>query len=213
MVPMLRELLTKQGIKKLLGRLRIGGRTPASILKENRSNTKAALKRNFRDSVMADVDSATFAQSLGQVVKSRKRQTLSTLRNIMSSVRGEARAVLAAGRKGAWHNVSVLDGNTTQICIEHVGQSWRLPYSQIPNKPPRVPPVHDCRSFLRFVEDGEQFRAEAPFITQFKDDEELQREMLGPTRFEAFRRGELKINTYGQFEKATLNTLEDLGIE
>ena len=210
---MLRDLLTREGIKKLLGRLRIGGRTPASILKENRENTKAALKRNFRDSVMADVDSATFAQSLGQVVKSRKRQTLSTLRNIMSSVRGEARAVLATGN-GYWLSRGVLDSGTTEICARLKGARYHTTYSQIPMKPPRVPPPHPCRSFLVWVPEGTKPPAEETFEQEWRNNPELQRDLLGKAKFEAFERGELgRIETYAQYEKVVTKTLEDLGIE
>lgn len=42
--------------------------------------------------------------------------------------------------------------------------------------------------------------------------EELQRELLGPTRFAALERGEIQINSFANFERATLNTLEDLGL-
>ena len=209
---MLREFFTKTGIVRFLSRIRIGGFTVKSTLRENRANSKRALKQAFRSAVYGETDPAVFAQTLRKVVKTRKRQTLTTFKNIMVSVRGQARAVLATG-KGKWYNRGILDGATTDICIAHMGKVWDIPYSQIPNRPPRTPPIHQCRSFLDWVPDGDPAPDERPFIEQFNASEELQRELLGKTRFEAFKAGDLPITTFPMYEAAVLLTLAELNLE
>lgn len=209
---MLKDYFTKAGIEKLLSRVRIGGDTIASHLRQNRENNKAGYYQLFKRAVRAKLSLDQFATGLQKKVKTRKRHTLTTLRNIMSSIRGEARAILATGQ-GTWHNNGVLDGKTTEICAGYIGASWELPYSQIPDKPPRVSITpHPCRSFLTFVKEGEQAPNQAPFMEQFGADEELQKELLGPTRFEAYKSGSLMIDSFVDYEKSVLTTLEDLGL-
>ena len=209
---MIKFLLTKTGITGLINKVRVGGETIPSTLRVTRNNTKRALKALWRIAVRNDLDPETFSLRLDSVINTRKRQVLTTLKNIMTAVRGQVRNAVRTERSGRWVNNGVLDGNTTDICIQHMGREWRMAYADIPNRPPRVPPIHRCRSFLRWVADSEQYTPEPPFMDQFNGDEDLQRDLLGKTRFEAFQRGELTINTFGQFEAAVLNTLDDLGI-
>ena len=206
---MLNQFFTRSGIVNFLRRVRSRGFTPTALLRRNRNNTRQQLKDAFAVAVNSDHESARFAEDLNSIVRRRKISTLVTLRGLMSSVRGQARAVLATGKRGRWHNVSVLDGRTSTICIGYIGQSWDGPYSDIPDKPPRHP---NCRSFLRFVEDGDPIPDERPFIEQFNESEEVQLDLLGAKRFEAFKNGDLPINSVAQFERAVLNTLEDLGL-
>ena len=139
------------------------------------------------------------------------------VRNVGVSIRGEARALQAVGREGRFYNVSTLDSNTTQVCINHIGASWPKPYSAIPNLPPRTPPVHICRSWIRFVGDDESVEDldERPFIQQFREGgPDLQRQLLGPTKFEAIERGDLPpINSIAEFENIATRTLAELGLD
>lgn len=212
---MIKELI-KKGASKIgdfLGKIRVGGFTVSSVLKRNRENTIGTLLDVFRSALLSDVDLATYSQTLEKTIKTRKRAALNTLRNTFSAVRGQARAILATGKSGIWSNVSVLDERTTEVCRSHVGMTWNTPYSQIPNKPPRIPPTHPCRSILLFREDGTKYEEEKPFMEQFNSDEKLQKELLGTTRYEAYKSGSLEINSYGAFEKSVLNTLDDLGLK
>ena len=209
---MLRRLFNKDGIAQFLSKVRLAGMTVSSHLAENRANTKRLLKDLFKRMVMADVPAETFAQSLGKLVKARKRHTLSTLKNIMSAIRGRGRAILSMGQKGTWYNRGILDSHTTDVCASHMGRSWRMTYSDIPNKPPRVPPAHPCRSFLTFVKDGDTPPDERAFMEQFNENEALQLELLGKQRYRAFKQGKLQITSFAQYEHATLKTLKELGL-
>lgn len=206
----------KRGASKIgefIDKVRVGGFTVPSILKRNRDNTKKTLLDGFRSALNADVDLAAYSRSLEKAAKTRKRATLTTLKNTYSAVRGQARAILATGKSGIWANSSVIDGNTTDICMAHVGRTWRMPYSQIENKPPRIPPSHPCRSILLFRQDGRQYEEERPFMDQFNDNEGLQKELLGKTRYNAYKDGKLSISSFAEYEKNTLNTLDDLGLK
>ena len=207
------EFLSKSGIKKLIQRVRISGATIASHLRENTENSKRSFKSVWKRLVLSDEKPETYITELQKVAKTRKRQTLNTLKNTMSAVRGQGRAIAAMGKKGTWVNNGTLDSSQTHICTSYMGATWRVPYSQIENKPPRVPPVHPCRSFLTFVADGNEIPKETPFMEQFNASEELQRDLLGPTRFEAMQRGELKISSFAEYERSTLTTLEELGLD
>ena len=212
----LRDFFSTEGVRRFLSRIRISGETPTRVLRDNRTATRFELKRNFRSAVNADNDVGTFAQSLGQTVKRRKRASLRALRNVGVAIRGQARSVIASGRRGRWVNVSTLDGRTSEVCIRHIGLSWPQPYSAIPNRPPRLP-THHCRSWLRFVGDDESVEDldERPFIQQFREGgPDLQRSLLGPTKFEAIERGDLPpINSISEFENIATRTLAELGLD
>lgn len=210
---MLSKFFNKDGIAQFLSKVRLAGMTVSSHLAENRANTKRLLKDLFKRMVMADVPGETFAQSLGKLVKARKRHTLSTLKNIMSAIRGRGRAILSMGQKGTWYNVGVLDAATTRICRRYMFSKWRLSYEQIPDRPPRVAETpHPCRSFLKFVPDGQEPPDQTDFMSEFNSSEALQLELLGKHRFRAFKQGKLQITSFAQYEHATLNTLEELGL-
>jgi len=210
---MLKDYLTKKGITKLLDKVRISGLTPSFFLTENKANTKSALKKLFKRHVMNESPADVFSRDLTKTIKARKRFTLNNLRNLMSGIRGEARNIQAFGRKGKWFSRGVLDSGTTHVCASYFGQSWDLSYADIPDKPPRIAEVyHPCRSFLQFVEAGETEPDERSFMDQFNDSEELQLDMLGKTRFDAFKSGELKITSFKDYEKSVLNTIEELGL-
>jgi len=192
---MLKDYLTKKGITKLLDKVRISGLTPSFFLTENKANTKSALKKLFKRHVMNESPADVFSRDLTKTIKARKRFTL------------------AFGRKGVWHNLGTLDSGTTHICASYMGMKWDLPYRDIPDKPPRIAEVyHSCRSSLVFVEAGESEPDQRPFMEQFNDSEELQLDMLGKTRFDAFKSGELKITSFKDYEKSVLNTIEELGL-
>ena len=209
---MLKDFFTKRGIKNLLDKVRVGGATVKSHLDANKKNSIESFFGLFKRVVMAGTDIDIAIAEATKLAKTRKRQTLNTLKNILAAVRGQGRAVMAMGKKGIWANSSVLDGNTTEVCRNHVGMTWRLPYSEIPNKPPRVPPAHPCRSFLIFRQDGFDYVDERPFMDQFNASEDVQLDLLKPTRFEAFKKGELKINSFAQFERVVLTNLVELGL-
>lgn len=213
---MLKDFLTKTGITKLIDSVRLAGLTVADHLKVNRNNTKTTLKNLFKRSVMGEVAPDVFSEQLSKTVKTRKRQTLTTLKNVMSGVRGRGRAVLSVGRKGTWYNNGTLDGKTTAICSSYMGASWPTPpakYADIPDKPPRVSVTpHPCRSFLTFVPEGKAAPNQADFMEQFNASEELKEELLDPVRYKAYAEGRLTINSFADYEKATLNTIEELGL-
>ena len=52
-----------------------------------------------------------------------------------------------------------------------------------------------------------------PLIEQFRESEDLQRELLKPRRFAAFQNGDLQINSFSDFNRAVLLTLRELGLE
>lgn len=210
---MFKKFLSKTGIAKLIDRVRISGATVGSLLNENTDNSKRAFKGMWKRLVLSDQKPETYLAELQKTGKTRKRQTLNTLKNTMSAIRGQARAVAAFGRRGVWANNGTLDSGTTPICAFHLSMTWPQPYSAIPNKPPRIPPVHPCRSFITFVPEGEALPSEAPFMEQFNGSEELRRDLLRPSRFEAIKRGDLPpIKSFAQYERTTLTTLEDLGL-
>lgn len=214
---MLKEFLTKIGVKKLIDSVRLAGMTIAEHLTVNRNNTKRTFKGLFKRNVMSEAAPEVFSTQLDKIIKTRKRQTLTTHRNIQAANRAKMRERLSRNKKGTWFNNGVLDGNTTNICASYAGASWsttEFTYAEIPDKPPRISETpHPCRSRLVFVAEGEQQEEERPFIAQFNENEDLQRELLGKTRYEAYKGGELKINSFVDYEKTVLNTLEDLGLE
>lgn len=211
---MLKGFLTKIGITGLLDKVRIAGLTIADHLKQNRVNTKASFTGLFKRAVMGDAPVEQFVEKLGTMAKTRKRQTLTTLKNIMGAVRGQARAVVVGRKAGTWHNNGILDGVTTSICRSYMFSSWDLPYSEIPEKPPRVSVTpHPCRSFLTFVKKDDPAPTRSSFMDEFNADESLQRELLGAKRFEAYKAGKLTITSFAQFERVVLTTLEDLGLQ
>lgn len=210
---MLKDFLTRVGITKLLGSVRIGGLTVKEHLDRNTENTVTGFKNLFRRVVFGGVPLDQAIEQAGKLSKRRKRQTLTTIKNIMGAVRGQVRAIQVGRKSGAWHNNGILDGKTTSVCTGYMYSSWELPYAQIPDKPPRVAVTpHPCRSFLTFVKDGDTAPAKTSFMEQFNGDEALQAELLGPTRFDAFKRGELQIRSFPEYEKSVLNTLDDLGL-
>lgn len=210
---MLKEFLKKTSIGLLLGKVRMGGQTIAEHLKQNRINTKTSFTDTFKRAVMGDAPLEQVIDQLGKVSKRRKRQTLTTLKNVMSAIRGQARATVVGRRKGRWFNQGVLDSGTTERCLHYMTASWDLPYSEIPERPPRVQIIpHPCRSILVFRTDSQEPPEQTPFMEQFNSDEDLQRELLGKTRFEAYKKGELPINTFSQYEKSVLLTLDELGL-
>lgn len=185
----------------------------AETTKANRQNTKSTMFGLFKSSVRNKVPVEVFMQSLGKVVATRKRQTLATLKNVMTAVRGQARAVLATGQSGRYFNVGVLDSSQTTVCARYIGMSWPAPYSAIENKPPRTPPVHNCRSMIVFRKDGDPEPDETPFMDQFNASEELQLNLLGKTRFDAMKRGDLRITSFAQYERSVLTTLDEMGLK
>lgn len=194
-------------------RIGVGGFTIVETILQSRKNTRRmyAELRERADKNAWGLD--VYDAQLEALRKRRKVQVLTTYKNIGSAIRGYARSLLAIGQQGRYYNVTVLDEKTTHVCLRYVGQSWPKPYSAIPDKPPRTQElIHRCRSFLTF-------RATPPdnqdsFITQFKNsDDEFKLKLLKPKRFEAYKAGRLKINSYAQFEKTVLFTLEELGLE
>ena len=209
---MLKEFLTATGIAKLIDRIRIGGLTVRDTLKTNRDNTKFQLKQLWKRAVRGEWEASTFAIELDKVIKTRERETLTTLKGVMLATRGEARAILAP-RGGYWISRGVLDGSTTPICTRLRGARYDVPYSQISDKPPRSPPPHRCRSFLTHHEDGSQPPAEESFEQAWRGNDELQKELLGPKRYEAYKAGAFgRIETYAQYEKAILVPVSELDI-
>lgn len=212
---MLSDWLKLSKIKDFISKVRIGGFTADSMINENNQNTRAALKKLARRSILGEVPAETFMQQLGKTIKIRKRQTLNNLRNIMSGVRGQARSIQAFGRQGQWFNVGTFDSAQTAICSSYMGRSWDMSYSQIPSidKPPRIAEqFHYCRSYLEFVEKGQEPINQAPFMDQFNSSDEVKLDMLGKTRYEALKAGELEIKSFKDYEKSVLNTLDDLGL-
>ncbi len=210
---MIRDFFSKKGIAKFIDKVRLSGSTIAEHLRENNENTKRAFKNLFKRSVKADLKVEVFAQELEKTAKTRLRHTRNTLKNTLSAVRGQARAIGSYGKKGAWHNVGVLDSATTPVCANYMGAVWHQPYSEIYNKPPRIPPPHPCRSFLVFRKEGDEAPSQESFMDQFDASEDLQREMLGKNRFDAYKKGELEINSFSQYESAVLHTLKELGLK
>jgi len=208
---MLKEFLTRIGARRFLDRVRVGGMTVKEHMRMNRRNSEAAFVNLFRTMIRSDQPIGTVVTEAAKVSKSRKAATLRTLRNVMTGVRGRARATLATGQ-GRFHNRAVFDENITHTCAKFIGESWPKPYSAIPNIPPRVPPVHPCRSWIQWVPEGEPAPDERPFITQFNESEELQKDLLGPARFEAFKNGDLPITTFSQYERSVTFTLSELGL-
>ena len=208
---MLSEFFTRKGIVKLLGRVRSDGFTPSALLRRTRNKSKSDLKALFRRAVLGGYSQERFANELDATIRARKRNTLVTMRGLMLSVRGSARAALATGRSGRFHNVSTIDSRTSVICLGFVGQSWPKPYSDIPDKPPRHA---NCRSHLVFVPDGAEPPDDRSFDEVWRDGgDQLHRQLLPKTKYEAFKRGDLVIETIKQYEDAILHTLEDLGLE
>ena len=207
----LRDFFTRAGIKRLLSRIRPGGFTVNDILRDNNRKNKEAFREVFRQAVRNDMPLDVAIREFGRVSSSRKAHSLRTFKNIMLAVRGQARAVIAGRRNGFWLSRGILDSATTNICVRLRGARYHLPYTQVPNKPPRTPPIHPCRSFLQFVPEGEQPPTEESFETLWRDNPELQRELLGPTRFESFQNGELgRIETFAQFERVVLTPVSEL---
>lgn len=213
---MLKGFLTKIGVKKLINSVRLAGMTVAEHLTVNRNNTKRVFKDVFKRNVMAEASPKVYSEQLDKIIKTRKRQTRTTHQNIQAANRAKMRERLARNKKGTWFNNGVMDAKTTKICAGYMGASWptsEFTYAEIPDKPPRVGETpHPCRSSLVFVPEGETRERERPFMEQFNEDEDLQRELLGKTRYEAYKSGELKIDSFVQYENSVLNTLEDLGI-
>ena len=199
--------------EKLFGKIDVGGFTVDDCIKKSRENTKRMYGDIIRRSIANKWDAETLDAELNRLYKSRKTQILTTYKNIMSAVRGYGRSLLSIGRKGRFYNVTVLDERTTHVCLKYVGMSWAKPYSAIPDKPPRIQVlIHRCRSYL-------EFRTKPPennktFIQQFNDGgDDLQLKLLKPERFKAYKDGKLKINSYADFEKAVLFTLEELKLK
>jgi len=206
----LSDFFSRKGVVKLLDKVRSSGYTPSALLKRNRDNTKRDLKSLFRTAVLDGHSSEQFAGDLERTIKARKRRTLTTMRGLMSSIRGQARAVLATGRSGRFYNVSVIDSRTSVICLGFVGKSWPKPYSDIGSPPPRHA---NCRSYLVFVGDGNNPPDGRSFEQIWRDGgDELHRELLPKTKYEAFKRGELEISTFKQYEDVIIHTLDDLGL-
>lgn len=200
---------------KLMGvssAINVGGFSIIDNVLQNRKNTKRMKEELAERSVKNKWTPEVFDEQLATLRKRRKSQTLTTYKNIGSSVRGYGRSLLAIGRSGRFYNVTVLDEKTTHVCLGYVGMSWPKPYSAIPEKPPRVQRlIHRCRSYL-------EFRSSPPednggFMQQFNEGgDELQRQLLKPKRYEAYKAGKLSINSYAQFEKVVLFNLDELGI-
>ena len=209
---MLDEFFSKKGIKKLIDRVRIGGMAVNAHLTKNRTNTKAMFDGLFTRMVMGEATLDQAAAEVNKITKTRKRQTLTTLKNVMGSVRGQARAAVVGSQAGTWYNIGTLDGVTTKICAGFMGHSWDIPYSQIPDKPPRVSITpHPCRSYLQFRKRGDNAPPPEPdFIDQFNASEDLQRDLLGTTRFAMLAAGTLVINSFPDYEKAVLNTIDEI---
>ena len=207
----LRDFFTRAGIRRFLSRIRPGGFAVNNILRDNNRKNKEAFREVFRQAVRNDMPLDVAIREFDRVSRSRKAHSLRTFKNIMVAVRGQSRAVIAGRRNGYWLSRGILDSGTTDICARLKGARYDLPYSQVPNKPPRTPPIHPCRSFLQFVPEGEQPPTEESFETLWRDNPELQRELLGPTRFESFQNGELgRIETFAQFERVVLTPVSEL---
>ena len=209
---MLREFFTRAGIRRFLSRIRVGGFGVNEILRDDSRNTQAAFLSRFRQAVRADMPVETAIREFGAVARSRRNHALRKLKNIMVAVRGQARAVIAGRRNGRWFNRAIFDENITDTCASFIGATWDVPYSEIERKPPRTPPIHPCRSWLQFVPDGDPEPDERPFIQQFNEDEDAQLGLLGRTKFEAFRAGELEINSFAQFERIRLTRVDELNL-
>lgn len=200
---------------KLMGAssaVKVGGFSIIETILKNRENTKRMKQDLIEQAARNDWTPEVLDEQLAVLSKRRRPQTLTTYKNIGVAVRGYARSLLTIGRKGRYYNVTVLDEKTSHVCLGYVGASWPKPYSAIPEKPPRIQRlVHRCRSYLEFS--GDEPADTRTFIEQFKDgNDALQEQLLGPVRFRAYKEGRLQINTYAQFERAVLNTIEDLGL-
>lgn len=211
---MLKDFFSIKKIGGFIDKVRVGGFTVKEMLKKNKQNTVFALKELTERAVRSEMEAETYIQELGKTFKSRRRKLLTNLKNIMSSVRGKARDIQSFGKKGKWYNVGVFDSNQTEICASYMGESWDIPYEQIPDKPPRISVTyHPCRSILEFIESGEPPIDQAPFKTQFGNaSDEVKEGLLGKTKFKAFQSGEFEINSFADYEKIRRWTLDELGL-
>lgn len=212
---MFKEFFTKKGIINLLSKVRIGGFTPFALLKDNRKNTARILRLLGKRAINGDVPAESFLQTLSKTIKTRKRHTLINLRNIFTGVRGHARNLQSLGKKGKWYNRGVFDSKQTVVCGSFMGMSWDMPYSQIPDKPPRIAEIyHPCRSGLEFVKAGEPEPDERPFMVQFNEMSESQKiEMVGKKKYAAVKEGKEKLESFKDYERLVLTNLDDLGIK
>lgn len=197
----------------LLPRIDVGGFSIVDTVLKNRQNTRRMYDDLVERAAKNKWTALVFDEQLRSLQKSRKVTTLTTHKNIGVAVRGYARSIVAVGRTGRFYNNTTLDTVTTHVCLGFLGMSWPKPYSAIPEKPPRTQRlIHRCRSFLEFRSTPPE--DEGTFIQQFNaGDDELKLQLLKPKRFEAYKNGQLTINSYAQFERATLFTLEELGID
>jgi len=197
---------TRKGIRKLLRAIRFHGFTYRETAQENLENTKKTLYSTFRQNFEAPTEQMA-AQSW-RTFKSRTKHLRNTLHNVMASARGRIRAILNPGCK-KWVSVAVLDSNTTQICQSLAGKRYNVVYSQIPNKPPRTPPIHPCRSLLLPECNREPLKVDT-FKDWLKQNDDEVREWLGPTRYRAWKSGDLSINSFIDLKSHRLWTIEEL---
>lgn len=199
---------TRKGIKRLLRGVRLHGFTHRETASENLDNSKRALYSAFVQADSRGASATEMYATLRKTAKTRLRHTKNTIENILTVIRGRVRAILSGGCK-RWVSVAMLDSQTTQICQSLAGKRYKMKYGDIPNKPPRTPPPHPCRSVLLPECNREKIKADT-FKDWLKSEPEEVRKWLGPTRYRAWKSGELEINQFLDLKAHKLWTIEEL---
>lgn len=197
----------------------LGGRRFPDRMARNFRETRALAARLASIARLADIGTADEAQALenlGRRLRAQLRQTLEQ-RTVMT-VRTEAQRIangvsqrmLAQNQSllSGLQVVEILDSRTCLICAGLDGQVF--PVGQLPDG---GPPFHaNCRGAVVPVPLGEDPPVMVSYEEWFnRQPASFQRQILGPSRFRRFQRGDLRVTEFAR--DLRILSLEELPIE
>jgi hypothetical protein len=137
----------------------------------------------------------------GGIMEASKRDATALVRTAYMTVANNVLETLMQRGSSLFEGrqaVAVLDNKTTAICRARDKAAWDMNDDPLPTSPvqiafPGPPPWHfGCRTILVPILLGDDLVAEETYDEWFDaQDEETQREILGPTRYELWKEGRL----------------------
>jgi hypothetical protein len=171
-------------------------------------NTASALKQLAITAIRQGLTPQEFAEKLDKTIKTKKREALSTLKDVMSATQHEIRAKTSKNVI-KWVNYGIMDDRQSLICARYMGMEWKK-WSDL--KPRDKPPRHkNCRSKVLPMKKGDKQLKQDPLIIQFLNSGKAkQKKYLGVRRYEAWQRGDIEIKTNKQLLRVKTFKIKDL---
>lgn len=167
----------------------------------------SVVNRIMKEDVITLVNRAAVTNESDEQIGQYINASGNRVRNQIDIVGATAVAIVTSLVKGRFFNdnkrmfrghqhVSILDGKTSDICIYRAGKTWIYDDKKASTLPDAdIPPLHfKCRSFLIPIFVGDNSVNEPSYSEWLeRQPEAIQKEILGPTRFGLYRRGDVTV--------------------